>query len=1138
MQPLIHQKVAAGVWLLLALASLAAGGNYYVRGDGGGSDGNIGASWGAAFATIQKAFDQVSTTETNITVYVQESTGSQSYYVFGHPSLPSLYPAWCRFYFTVQGGWTDVDGTPTQSGYSLVRDNVGLVDRPGFYLSGGYHLTPRFVAINRVNFSDVTSVAVMIVEGSFDSCDQWFTLSNSTVNAQSHGVYLQYPKTYTFGGYGGRSKVVLDNVRLTAGLRGGDGIRIVGAYDQTSTFSNTTFTTYGGFNFHLRSTCNEDLYPVFQGTHGFPPGGYDIVKYGGANMRLNTANTLSRKLGIYEGWIRGLAQTSGSPFGSSPLVELDGGTGLQLDGVSGVSDTLIPEVLFGNGTPQVYVYGVTGGGTWTGSRLTRGGRSSLLVRGSGSGGALSANDKLLLTAPPVVTNGMINPFFVEYTADFLTYDGASTGLKRTTYTASDVNAAGATDRLYYNVGQTLNSSREIYAVRGELNGIANGAGGPYTLTIGSGGLSVRTGTTATKTIEPHVKFGANGDKEAVIFAGISGDNQTLAMNGSLITTGGLTKHGYTTLLLNGDSYATLSGPLTLLGGGLTLGNANALTNNLPLTVHGGTLDLNSRSLAVTNLTMTGGTIKNGNPAGSTLTVGGPVTYRATVNAASIAAGGGQPLTLNLAGLCPLVIADGFQWDDLSVTAPVSSSNGLAKYGLGQLYLDTNSISTLIGPVAVNGGMLRGRVYATGENPFGPPANAITLKDNGIIGIWGAANITNGTLTFSGGNAVQLSAGMSGSYWNFQNLVRAPGSRGTLMTAGNATGGNYNDWFGVNLSLGVTAWGATAMLPAYILNVRCLSDSGYTDCYHARYTGSSVNNVSYTAGDINSAGAGTCYDAPSAQALSANRSVYCLRTGYDIAGSYTLTVAGDSVNLAGMIIYGDNTITPNLKFGTWGDLEGLVYVRNGRSATLAGTLTSYRGLTKFGSGVLALTADNSATLTGGIAVNGGTLRTTNAAAIGPNPVSLVSGATLELPGGVAFTNAFSGGGTINSIDTNALIIAASGSLAPGINTLNVDDLDLRGTIRWDYDEGAAGLIATHGLKFGSAVTLIANWVGTERPPRSGTYTVMTYTGDAPPMPAWTLKPPRWMFARLWHDAASKSIKIDTWPAGKGTIFFIK
>jgi autotransporter-associated beta strand protein len=338
---------------------------------------------------------------------------------------------------------------------------------------------------------------------------------------------------------------------------------------------------------------------------------------------------------------------------------------------------------------------------------------------------------------------------------------------------------------------------------------------------------------------------------------------------------------------------------------------------------------------------------------------------------------------------------------------------------------------------------------------------------------------------------------------------------------------------------------TNRLPACI--VHTYNQTYNNAASHAQYSNGGATTVkfrsaSYATVDINGSTATTLFNAATNQIMSNNRSCYYLRTAADIsaAGAYTLTVAGEPGNEAGMIINGNNTITPAVTFGADAAREGVVFVNYGRTGRLNGSVTTSGGLTKFGAGMLVLGTDNSATLTGQISVNQGMLRLENANALaGASPIRIESGAMLAMTGSYTLQNAITGFGTIGT-DTNVCTLGASGSISPGasVGTLTAEKLDFRGTYNWEYDGTNSDLIACTTLAFGSgSATLNCAYLGGGAAPQ-GVYPLFTYQGSAPSLPSWTVTPPSGLSGEVSVDDANKRVILTLGPVASGTLIMIR
>lgn len=166
-------------------------------------------------------------------INVQESTGGQTYDVmtrgFG-------WTANSRIEFELQGGWSDVDGTPVQTGHSAIVDGDGTIDERGIHLYDGYHGFDKWITVNRFMISNVTTGIRLHGKDHTDSADQKLLLQESEIHANAHGVQLYRLHSYGLShGAGANVQLTAENVDIEAGLGGsGDGVRINGAYIGTS----------------------------------------------------------------------------------------------------------------------------------------------------------------------------------------------------------------------------------------------------------------------------------------------------------------------------------------------------------------------------------------------------------------------------------------------------------------------------------------------------------------------------------------------------------------------------------------------------------------------------------------------------------------------------------------------------------------------------------------------------------------------------------------------------------------------------------------------------------------------------------------------------------------------------------------
>lgn len=867
------------------------------------------------------------------------------------------------------------------------------------------------------------------------------------------------------------------------------------------------------------------------------------------------------------GTLQGVARSSGSPFGANAIVLNGTAATLQLDAVNGVSGTSLGEVVFRNSSPLLYVKGVAGGGEWNGTRLTRDGRAMLVVRGS-SGSApnpLTADDKFKLGAPPTVVNGIIPPYIVESSGDFLTYDGDGTGIKRVAaYTAGDINAAPAT-AIYSAPGpQTLDADREVYAVKTA----SNIAGSGLKLAIGSGGLLVSGGT---PTIDCDLDF---GDKEGLFWNRVD-----TILNGAIMGSDGFTKGGANRLTVNtANSY---NGVTTIVQGEMRLGVDNALPTDQPLTIVGGTLDLYGKNQTITDLTMGRGNLCNRNRTGtaSILNVSGQIVYtgHATIDSAANAPASAilysgpdednppNTLTLNLMGPTTFAIADGPQTPDMCVGGRWYMDNDndyyvgvtgtgntpLTKRGPGFLQFYNNTAFTFTGDIAIEEGIFHGWVNQINGGHFGNAANDVYLTRNGIISFGGGGTSFKtdlGDISFAGGNRIRCNLGNNLDI-NLATLARVAGSRGTCVLTGT---GASNDHFDSRARQFVAGWKTpnpdpdeNNMTPPMFVNAGLGADSGQANFCKVNNTDGRINT--FGTGDPNYAtsfptsptGIEKIYLAAAAT-LTADKSVWALRTAFGVAetGDCTITLGS-----GGLILNSDIQVDTKVKFGASGDREAFVYVAGApwpymHTAVLADKLITSAGLTKFGLGVLTLTADSSDQLSGVHWVNEGTLRLAHASALAAQAeVNIERGATVDIAGNYTLDYVFKG---LGSITTGANLLTATGVLSPGfsVGTLTVEDLLLDGSYVWEYDGTNSDAVACTTLSFGSGASVDCQWLGSGEP-AMGSYTLFTYRGTDPNVSVVTVAAPAGLQGELSVDSANKRVLLALGEfVSKGTLILVR
>lgn len=1160
----------------------------YVRGDGSGSDANNGQSWATAYATIQQALNQINGTwpSNNVTINVQASTGGQAYEAAGQMNLTA---ASTNYFITVSGGWTDVDGTPAQTGVSRVSDSIGPVDQAGLSFGGGGgsggKASQRTMTVSRMAFERVWNG--VYVTGYNYPCNPYLILDSCTVTSQNHGVYINYPGI-PGGGLNQQAFLAITNSTITGGLGGsGDGIRVVSAYSLVDIAPNTTVTGLGGQNVYLMDGYVDSsnggrpsFYCNFLGTFGLPGLGYDAVKYGGENMILTNSSTFTRKVALNGGLVRARAQNVGACL-TTGTVELNTSVALQLNADATVANTAMGPLLARNGLPILHVNGVSGGTVWTTAALNRENRAVMMVRGNGATTyALTTNDQFKITAAPTVENGMVAPWLMGTDAGFLNYDGSGPGLKPAVYSRTNtINSAGDTDLLLVSALQTQSVDRTVYALRctntGSITNLPPGTT-TNTLTIASGGISasfLSSSSAKDATILSNLRFGTDGEKEALIFVGQTGDQpKYLALAGSLTTTNGLTKTGYTVLRLSGDNTATLSGPITINSGTLQVNNPNALPPNASVAVfsslnpslsdsayrtYSAYLDLFGNNLTLGRLTLgDAGAVKNSAATPATLTLNGDLSFIGTLSPANTSAGTAisstpaNPLKLDLGSTRRTFdVARGSPSGtiDLPITAPIAGTGGITKTGDGILYLNCTS-NTFSGGLTLQGGLVIGVTTNFGSStPFGDPSQTIQLQRKASMAFAppnsSGCTSTVGAVTFSGANSMSIYH--LGYNYNWTNvcasLNRAAGTRGTLYFMGP----NQNNYPGLNANFKILFAApptvANGMLAPYIVHAMypglaptyAYYDSvlGIKACTYNKtgnFTATSLLATDLADMTTSTLAAGTNF--------TANIECWALRTVRGISmsgGSWTLTLGS-----GGLMVNSTVPIAPAVKFGSSGTAEGVVYVNAGAIATLTNAIITTGGLTKFGDGTLILGAA-SPDFSGDVYVQAGTLALTapNALGTGAATVYLESGTMLDI-----FTNALpnktiKGTGQVTTYNAAPLTATLSPAGESALGTLSIGSLDFRGTYTWEYGATGADLVQASGLAFGGSVTLNVTWLGEGSAP-AGSYTLFNYSGADPAPGTWTVNAPSGLAGAVTVDAANKRVLLTLSKSTFGTLIMFR
>jgi len=350
----------------------------------------------------------------------------------------------------------------------------------------------------------------------------------------------------------------------------------------------------------------------------------------------------------------------------------------------------------------------TGTATLAATRLTRANGGTVFFRPAGT--QVLGTDVFVKVGAgnePTVTNNMVAPYFltqagwadehgVSNDTNFVTYDGTN-GFVPVTYSgATDINTAGSSAIFLATSATTRNltGNASLHALKTSNYNTGNiditQTGGPWTLSIGSGGIISRA---LNDTIYPGIDFGS---APGVIYATGPG-HLGISLNGPVAGSGGLAKLGDGYVALN-SSANTFTGLVAVNNGTLNIGGSgsangvglNRAASVLPLRVcEMATFAMNGHNQTAGGLDGEG-TVSG---AGTTLTI---VRDNSVVSDfAGIIAGAAMNLVK--------------QGNGTQVLSGVNSYTGTTSVTAGSLLVN----GTLASAVTVTGGTLGGSGTVTG-----------------------------------------------------------------------------------------------------------------------------------------------------------------------------------------------------------------------------------------------------------------------------------------------------------------------------------------------------------------------------------------------------------------------------------------
>ncbi len=529
---------------------------------------------------------------------------------------------------------------------------------------------------------------------------------------------------------------------------------------------------------------------------------------------------------------------------------------------------------------------------------------------------------------------------------------------------------------------------------------------------------------------------------------VGADGSTSSFGGTLTGTGGITKTGAGTLALSGTS--TYSGTTDVLGGTLQAGSNGAFgASSLLQVASGATLDLNGFNAAFNRVDGTGTVALNG---GGRLTIG----------------------------------ADG---STSSFNGTLSGTGGLTKAGGGTLTLFGSN--TYTGSTEVNGGtVVAGSSGAFGASRALLVANGASVNLNGYnasfgalgglgsIALTGGARLTVGTdgLTSSFGGTISGTGGLTKDGAGSLTLSGTNTYSGTTSVLGGTLVAGSAQAFGISRFLSVGS-GGTVDFNGYDQSLLSLSGSGAVLLNGgAQLTlGTENTDVSF-AGNVGGSG-GIFKTGSGTLALSGNNTFTGgltvesgrLAVSSDAslgASNGTLTMGGaGGATLA--ISSGNFTSTRPIVLGSGGVVVDTI--GGATNAVLGGNISGGGGLTKVGSGTLALTG--ALTFGGPLQIQGGTLKTNQN--LQGNIIN--NGAVnFDSPTNGTYAGVMSGSGLLLKNGAGALTLSGANTYSGGTlvsgGTLIGNTTSLRGLIVTDaglaFNQVAAGTGLFNGTVAGT------------------------------------------------------------------------
>jgi autotransporter-associated beta strand protein len=670
-------------------------------------------------------------------------------------------------------------------------------------------------------------------------------------------------------------------------------------------------------------------------------------------------------------------------------------------------------------------------GTWTTNRMNTSITASAITI-NGVIGAEADNSRIL-TLDTSASNGAItldlkngssgtwNPVSIIANAGTgnFTLSGSNAGSANAPWTPDNGNSfTGALNisSSFTSGNLTLNATGNS-SVTGNLN-FQNGSNAPRVTAIVNPGLSMTISGNITQAASNVASLTKNG-------------TGTLTLSGNNTYTGTTTLNAGTVVIGHANGLGT-TGNITFGGGALQYGSG--ITQDLSSRIKNSgsaiLVDTNSNNVTfatAVNSTNSGGLTKNGT---GTLTLNATNTYTGTttINGGTLQIGsagllGSGNYSGNISNSGSFVFASN---SNQTLSGNISGTGSLTKNGSGVLTL--TGTSSFNGGTTINSGTLV--VNGSAANSAVTIGNATILAGTGTVGgvtVESGGRLSPGNNAVGNLNASTLTFNGGGGYnWEISNVSGTPGTNWDLITVGGGSGAvtinaNAGNKFTVYINGNPTGWDTNGFFSWNIIdwgavtgfdaNAFAVDTTGFTGTapigtWAFSNTGGFLN-LAYSASDPTWNGASGNWSTGFSPALTTgNKSItfdgaaggtatndipsatvgsVAGITFNSTAGAYTLAADSGSagydttsaMQLNGNIL-NNSTATQTINLALTSTATR-VYDAAAGNLTIGGAISGTGGLTKNGSNLLTLSANN--TYTGDTTINAGTLQITSTGLLG-------------------------------------------------------------------------------------------------------------------------------------------------------------